>query len=81
MLLNLGLELGSLDLRVQKSRRGRQEALVLIAHDVTDVRGQARLQRRILKDLKLFAAHSIWNRWMLPVASTDEKNLPSLSMH
>ena len=56
------LDLGLLDLGVQKSCGCCQQALILVAHDVANVRGQARAKRRILQDLELLVLQALIER-------------------
>ena len=53
---HLRLELGLLDLGIEQPRRCRQQALILVTHDVSNARRQARLQLRVLDHLKLLVA-------------------------
>jgi len=43
-------------LRVEKSRRRREQSFILVTHDVADARGERRLQRLVLQKFHLLAA-------------------------
>ena len=61
LLLDLALHPLIPNRRVQKSCRRCQETLVLVPHDVPDVRGHRSAHRRVLKDLLLLAPDVLWD--------------------
>ena len=57
--MDFQLQLGFLDLGVEKSRGGGEQASVLVTHDISNVGGQARPHLRVLQHLNLLLLYTL----------------------
>ena len=57
--MDVQLQLGFLDLSVEKSRGGGEQAAVLVAHDISNVGRQARPHLRVLQHLVLLLLYAL----------------------